>query len=231
MEIANAMKSNTNRTTSAFGILALLALTHHASAQDFFFPNDATINYVVPGTAFVGYADLTGLNTSTNGTSPTVSLVTGGDIQVNLGVTNSSIVNITGGSVGKNLSIGDESTVNLSGGNIGGSISTFQNSTLNLSGGSIASPNLLIKGHSSLHLFGIGLTDTLDGLSGPYTHYTLSGQLSDGSDVTGKNLYVATAMGASFTITNAAVPEPGSIALLVGLASVGASLLRRRRRM
>lgn len=36
--------------------------------------------------------------------------------------------------------------------------------------------------------------------------------------------------GGSFTLSAAAVPEPGSIALFVGLASVGASLLRKRRK-
>ena len=202
---------STLRFASAFAACAavsLATLTSAAHAQNNFFPTNATLDSSnkVTGDAFVGYD--AGF---VNATSPTVNLVSGGSVSGYLDADNSSIVNMSSGSVGSSLVAFDSSTINLSGGSVGNTLQAGNSGTINL--------------------FGTGQTTTLvNANNSGYSQYSLSGTLSDGTVLVNKTLYVQNGTGARFTLNNAAaVPEPGSVALLPGLTTVGANLLRKRR--
>ncbi len=135
-----------------FSAFALLGLSHVARAQFTytFFPNDATINYVInTDNTIVGYASGTFFNFKGR-SSLTVSIVDGG-VNYHMYAYNSSTVNIKGGSTidvnatnrsRVNMSGGDvgilfasnSGTINFSGGKIGG-LTAYNQSTINVSGG------------------------------------------------------------------------------------------------
>ncbi len=192
--------------------MSLVTLAPAAHAQSNFFPNNTTLNASNPvtGDAIIGYANQTNNNNRTNPTSPTVNLVRGGSVSGLLIVNNSSTVNVSGGSVGNILS-------------------ALNNSVVNLSGGSIA--NFEANQSGTLNIFGMGLTTILvNSNNSGRSQYSPSGTLSDSTVLVNKTLYVQNGTGAKFTLNNTpgVVPEPGSVALLVGLTTVCAGLLRKR---
>jgi hypothetical protein len=92
----------------------------------------------------------------------------------------------------------------------------------------------LDAGH--IQLFGSGLGETLlnpevsyeiDGISGSFRQYALTGVLLDGTDISGASLFVQNGTGANFALINQ-VPEPGTFGL-VGLGVLGVLLAARRR--
>ncbi len=227
--------------------LLLMGLAQIVHAQTtYYFPNDTTIDYAVNGYVCVGYASPNDLHNKTNGTSPTVNLISGSSVHYSLDAYNNSTINISGGDVGGALGTADNSVINVSGGNVAGGAFTQNTSTINISGGNISDmyiysgSTINIKGgsigdflaaydNSTLNLFGTGLGDTLinsDVYDGYYSQYALFGVLSDGTNINGESLYIRNRDQVKINFINA-VPEPGSIALLVGLASVG--LLVRKR--
>lgn len=144
----------------------------------------------------------------------------------------SSTFNISGGIVRQGLLADGSGTVNMSGG-LAPFLSAFNSGTVNFSGGDIYA--LYAYNNSTVNIFGSNLTDTLinpdDGRS---SEYVLNGTLTDGTILNNKPLLVQNGSSAIVTfngniVINAA-PEPGSVALLVGLVTVGAGALRRRRR-
>ncbi len=262
--------------------LCLFGPAHAARAQEvasasqmIFLPNNAAIKFAVRNTAIIGYADKSDFDNKTRPTSPTVSLVDGGNISGFLNVYNKSRVTVSGGNIGGHsvggiefydygsgrldaydsssvtvsggtfeiLSASDHSTVTVKGGSIGvhqvsGAVYAYDHSTVTVSGGEMmeldaagystltvtggridnrqtafnkygpcltASDRSVVNlrgGHiagslkandsSTLNLYGTGLNKTVkdaNTLSG-YSLYTLSGKLSDGTDITGKLLYV-----------------------------------------
>ena len=84
----------------------------------------------------------------------------------------------------------------------------------------------------SLNFFGSNITATYYfSIYQDYTEYLLTGVLSDGSTLNGNRLIIPySPLGdyGKLTITN--IPEPGSVALLIGFTTVGAGVLRRKRR-
>lgn len=237
------------RNIIALGALSLVISGSTANAQTTYFPYNATINYAVPNPAVVGYANDNDYNNNLNGTSPTVNLVGGGSINGSMEADNSSILNIHGGSVSSTVIASNHSTINISDGSLGSYLRAYDNSVVNVSGGSIADAlsafdhstfnlrggtfgNVIFAAQSStVNFFGTGLSDTLvtDNYRG-FSQYSLSGSLLDGTDLTGKNLYVQNGTAAfAFNPGTSSVPEPGSGAFLVGLASVGVGFLGKRR--
>jgi len=120
--------------------------------------------------------------------------------------------------------------------------------TVNRTGGqdNAAVCNIIFPGHSmyalnggTINLFGTGLSDTLldpnfvdpnTGLSD--SEYLLSGNLLDGTSISGEYLYVQNDGVSSFALTNgpATVPEPSSLALLPTALAVGGIWALQRRR-
>ena len=150
----------------------LLCLTCSAQAQDVFLPNNTLINYTIPNTVLivnVGYANQTDLNNQANRTSPTIDLVSGGNVGF-LRAYNSSIFNVSGGNI-QFLQVRNNTTANVTGGNIGTDlfvldsstafitggaileVGALNNSTTNLSGGSIGD-DLLASGSSVVNISG-----------------------------------------------------------------------------
>ena len=208
------------RYTALPSALLLFSLTRPACAQNgdataVYFPKSATINTVVRGTARIGYATLDDFHNLTNPTSPTVRLVAGGKLLRQMTVRNHSVVLMSGGSVAESVVSVDTSAITISGGSIGKDILAFDNSTINVRGGS-AGGSYQARFSGTINLYGTGLkaarirTDAaLQGSSGPigpYTLYTLSGRLSDGTGVNGKALYIEEKGGAKFALHNAPAP-------------------------
>ena len=173
--------------------------------------------------------------------------ISGGNV-TNLYAYNSGTVSVSGGNVYGNLGALDSSAINMSGGNVaylyasynstanvyGGSIdflTAYGSGSVNFSGGNIGS---LIDAHdnSTINIYGINLTDTPFeqgiGLYGPYTLYYINGLLADGTIL--NNMELDLYGNAKFNLIHAsAAPEPGGVALFVGVVTAGAEMLRRRR--
>lgn len=167
----------------------------------------------------------------------------GGSIGGVLTAFNNSAISINGGSVGQIISSVDNSTLDMAGGNVGSSVQVNDSCVFNLRGGSIGAGNLsdgiYIFASGTVNIFGAGLTDTLISSNNPpyyssFSHYTLSGTLSDGTDLAGTNLYIANGGGGRVIfngrIAITSVPEPGSVPLFVGMGAIGVSILRKRRK-
>jgi hypothetical protein len=259
-------------------VLTLLMAAPAAHAQDLFLPNDTTLDatnpVAPPFSAIVGYASFDDLINGVNPTSPTISIVTGANVNA-LEVHNSSIINMSDGSVGSGDFLGkllsdDTSTINIRGGNVlfdvdvqsastvnfsGGTVAddivSHDNTTVNMSGGFV-SQDLLINGSSTfnlsggtvgdqvfvqdsslLNVFGTGLSSALldPNFEGFYSEYALSGSLVDNTVLANRIIFVQNGSGARFTLNNSsAVPEPGTLALLMGTVCGGGGLLLRRKR-
>ena len=153
-----------SRVFLAFSAFALLGISNTATAQFTFtyFPDDTTINYGIgANNAIVGYANYSNFSSRINGTSPTISLVSGGSIGYSMLAFNNSTINVSNGAIINNgLGASDSSTVNVSGGSIGRSISAFNNSTLNISGG-IDGEDLYAQGNSAVTVNGGGFKGSL----------------------------------------------------------------------
>lgn len=213
------------------GLIAavLLSGVHQtARAQDAYFGSDGTIDYAVNGDTYVGYASQSDRDNGINPTSPTVALVSGGNLGGLLLVQNSSTVDMSGGVIGDILEAADSSTTNISGGRIVGFLTVGNSAVVNISGGSI-SGSIAARGSSAINFFGTGLSDSLTNADYfGFSEYTLSGRLRDGTQMSGRIFYIQND-GAQFTLNNSPVPEPGSIALLVGMAGAMVLLVRKRK--
>ncbi len=185
-----------------------------------------------------------------NRITPTVNLVSGGSIGNHLYTTNSSTLNVSGGSIGYNLVAYSSSTVNfsggsttyelaaldsskvsMSGGNVGSFLGAYSNSTISVSGGTFGQyygVNFYDSTAGSFTLIGNNLTAANLGVGNIFggTNYALSGTLKNGTNLSGYVLNLAN--GSTFTLQP--VPEPGSVALLIGLGVTGAGWVARRRR-
>lgn len=144
---------------------------------------------------------------------------------------NTSSITFRGGS-SNNLTAFNISAINVQGGSVN-YVQIFDNSLMNITGGVINS--FLAYQNSTLNLYGAGMSATLinaqSNVGGIITsQYVLSGTLSDGSDLTGKQLFIQNNTSPRVFLHNAAVPEPGSLALLFGMGTVGVCVLRKRRR-
>lgn len=173
--------------------------------EEIFFPSDTTINYAVPGNATVGYANGDDAFHKT-GTSPTVNLIEGSDIDF-LSLENASTLNISGGTADF-VSAYNTSTVNISGGMVT-YVSANDNSTLNITGGTIefilmeGSPvinlfggnilyHLSSKDNATLNIYGTGWIQTLvkPDYLGDASLYELFGTLADGTVLSSKSLTI-----------------------------------------
>ena len=158
----------------------------------------------------------------------TTANISGGSI-FTLYTYNRATVNISGGAISGGLNAANNSTVNVSGGAIVDGLSGLDSSIVNIRGGNFSN-GLFVLDNSTFNFFGAGLTAPLtDANFGPYSAYALSGTLTDGT-VINQQLLVQNGTAARFFLNPSAVPEPGSIALLVSMTAVGAGVLRRKRR-
>ncbi len=178
----------------------------------------------------VGSNDFLGLILSADTSTIDIS---GGNVVYNLDVQGSSTVNFSGGTVGNDIVSHDTTTVNMSGGTVNHDLLINANSTFNLSGGKILT-DIFVQDSSLLNVFGSGLSSVLDdpNFEGFYSEYTLSGHLKDNTNLAGRIIFVQNGSGARFTLNNSAsaVPEPGSVALIMGFSVCGAGVLLRRRK-
>ena len=198
------------RNAVALGTFALLSGGNAAHAITFvnYYASNATLNTATNGAGVVGYGNAADLLTFKNGVSPTLNVAPSGSLSGPLSAYNNSVINMSGGSVG--------------------SIAAYNNSVVNISGGNVGL-SLTVSDNSALNLFGSGLTAKLIANLAGTAGYQVSGTLADGAVLKNETLLVK-GTGASFALKNAAAtPEPGSMALVFGMASVGVSVLRRRR--
>ena len=237
------------KNTLALGIFALLGAKNAANAQYTFFTTDTTVSDAVSiHYAIVGYASGT-FNNFQAPASPTINFVNSGSVISSLYAYNSSAVNITDGNA-PYLAAYDRSIVNFSGG-VGGYITAFNsslvyvrggrldhnliatnNSVINLSGGNVNGV-LSVEGNGAMNIMGSNLAALLvnPNFGSNASLYTLSGVLADGTPLNNKTLDVINGTGASFRLFNtAAVPEPSSLTLFVGLITFSAGVLRKRRK-
>jgi hypothetical protein len=228
----------------SFAAPGLVTLAPSAGAQANYYPNDATVSTQIGGFARVGYANDSDYASRTNVTSPTVNIVSGGGFTGSLNTFGGSITNFSGTVPAAQLT--DTSTLNVSGGVINGVVVALLNNTVNITGGRVGQltlrnqsrgnvsggtigTTLRVVNSSVLNFFGTGLGETLvnPDASG-YSQYTLSGLLADGTSIAGRTLYVQNGTGTA-TFTEVSTPEPGSVALFVGMGLSGGVFLRRRR--
>lgn len=164
---------------------------------------------------------------------PTIlNVVTGGLINYNLFVYNSSQANISGGSIGNYLYAGDSSQINISGGSIGNYLDVRDSSQVNISSGSIGrdlgalqNSRVRISGGSiGRYLYAWDRSQiTIDGSGFNYPYGTLTGSgLLTGTLASGDliNNYFYTYDAARIVL----VPEPATL-LLLGL---GVVMVRRK---
>lgn len=124
--------------------------------------------------------------------------------------------------------------VNVTGGSITGEANALNAGVLNLYGGLFGGDLRAAEG-GTINIYGSGLVASLlnPNYTNGYSLYSLSGTLEDGTVLTNKNLRIrndgVTYGHSSFHLVNA-VPEPSSLALLLGLGASGVSLLRSRRK-
>lgn len=128
-------------STLAF-LVAMVLATGRADAQDAFFPVDTTLDAGNPvvDNAYVGYASFDDYLSQVNGTSPTLTMISGASIGFNMQIFNRSVLNVTGGVIGStfgSMLAYDHSTVNMSGGLIGLDVNTQGTSSFKLSGGTV----------------------------------------------------------------------------------------------
>lgn len=227
-------------TLGAAFVLAAFAPTAHAQ-DNFYTTGTSTIDaaHSVVGNVIAG-AD-SGFNTIDplgNPYNPTVNVVAGGTITGNVTAFNSTHINISGGFIGGFIQSLHTSTILITGGVIGGQVHANNQSTFTISGGSFAkgtAPTFYDFSPGALILIGNDLaainprTITF-GRGEKALDFDLTGTLLDGTSLDGS--VIETSLTPAFILRNApaSVPEPGGIALFVGLASVGTALLRRRRR-
>ncbi len=152
-------------------------------------------------------------------------------------------INVSGGTVGALVANGSTDylgnslgscIVNVTGGNITGEVDAFNQGILNIYGGLFAGGLRAAEG-GTINIYGSGLVASLinpNYING-YSLYSLAGTLEDGTALNVNNFRVrndgVTYGHSSFHLINA-VPEPGNIALLVGLGMSGMGLLRLRRK-
>ncbi len=206
----STLNYSTLLTRLALGTLTLAALpvAGLAAVPTLYYPVNATINTDISGTALTGFASAYDLLKGAPATSPTVTLAKGAKV-VSLNTWNASVVNITGGVV----------TVN---------IAAIQNSVVNITGGTPA-PLITASNNSVINFYGTGLSSSLLTTLPTSSVYALSGALADGSSLKGVTLTLFGSK-SSFAFKPSSVPEPGSVALLVGMGVSGLALVKRRRK-
>ena len=154
--------------------------------------------------------------------------IRGGVINTKL-VANSSSDSLTGEVLGSCI-------VDVTGGNIIGELDAYNSGILNLYGGQLGG-DLYAAFGGTINVFGSGLSASLldAHYHNAYSLYSLSGTLADGGVLNNKNLYImndgVTYGHSSFSLVPTAVPEPGSVALLLmSTSAVSLFILRRRRK-
>jgi hypothetical protein len=164
-----------------------------------------------------------------------VTNISGGSIE-NLYPFNNSTVNINGG-VFNYLLASDSSTVNINSGIVNNTLYNNNAATLNLSGGTVG--DLYLYDSSVYNIYGPNLTSTLIGTNVSaggalntgdlFSQYTLDGTLADGTDITGKSLFVVNGSTGSFNLlSSVTAPEPSTIALCI-MGGMGFITTKRRK--
>ena len=238
-----------SRGAGCVALLLALAASPAAHAQTYF-SSDATINTTTPGDVVIGYNN--GSATAT-ASSPTVTLTSPGSIghdvyvyngsafnmNANVGgklsALNTSTVNINSGTLAYALFADNNSTVNINGGMFNNSLEAFNSGIINVNGGTFS--NLFAYDSSIINLYGNVTAMLTNANANGFSQYTLSGSFSNNAIAANTTLNVFNNGNARFNITNVnalggvgAVPEPGSVALLVGLGVTGAGFAAKRRR-
>jgi hypothetical protein len=163
--------------------------------------------------------------------------INGGVIGDRLSTSFNGLINMSGGTVGDDFHAGNLSKVNITGGSIGSGFRADYGSTVNITGGGFG-PVFTAQMQSEINLFVLELL--LDGtpvdldLNVPFTIAQRDGALltailADGSSfelaLNQNNLLGQDWIDTNATLTATLVPEPASLAMLVG----GALIVHRRR--
>ena len=158
----------------------------------------------------------------------------GGTITNRLQGNDTTLINVYGGTVNGSVLAYNNGQVNIYGGTINGGLETQNQSDVTIYGGTFGLYSgynfvLYTNGVGNLTLVGYNLrADNLGTDPSGGTDYALSGTLQDGTDLAGYTLQDNTG-GGHFTLQAAPVPEPGRVAMCVGLVTVGAGFVRKRR--
>ena len=180
--------------------------------------------------------------------------VSGGSIGFDLLARGSGTFTISGGAFSGDVNALDSSTITVSGGSFGGTLYAFDTTLVTVSGGSFSSfldddfsstvtvsggtygqyqgVNFLDDSYGIFTLVGNNLTATIISPNFTYAHtqYALTGTLQSGTNLSGYVLSVHNGSTFILQTTNTTVPEPGSLALLMGMTLTGSMWVRRRRR-
>jgi hypothetical protein len=232
-------------------LMSTLALPACAQFETFFDTDGETIG-VVENLAAVGFNTLDPITVFANsGTNVGNSLLvrnnstlrmSGGTVGESVVSFNNSVIHLTGGDIGKHIEADPGGTVHVYGGNvvedaiafgtlniyggaIGEDLTVHAGGVANLYGGQIANV-LFPQGTGVINVFGTDLLLTeVRQLPLGGREFLLTGTLRDGTSLNNTVLFFR---GGQVVLNS--VPEPGSVALLCGMGTVGGGLLFRRRR-
>jgi hypothetical protein len=234
-------------------VLLIAGMSLPASAQfDTYFDTDGETIGVVENLAAVGFNTLDPITVfANNGTHVGDSLLvrnnstlrrSGGSVGGSVVSFNNSVIHLADGTIGNDIEADAGSVLHFYGGNVADDAIAF--GTLNIYGGSIGQ-DLEVRGGGVANLYGGQIADVLfpqgEGvinifgsdllltevrlLPGGGREFLLTGTLRDGTSLNNTVLFFR---GGQLVLNN--VPEPGSIALLGGICTVGAGVLLRSRR-
>ncbi len=240
-----------HRGACAAAVVLTLACANTARAQTTFYTSNSTITSPIVGNVVVGYD-----STFTAKSSPSVILDTRGSISHDVQVFNNSTfymnsdvggslsaydnatVTVAGGTLSYALFADNFSTVNINEGTLSNVVDAFNNSTVNVRGGNFQT--LVGFDNSVINIYGsvtATLTNPAFGYQGAYSQYTLAGSTSTSTLGPNTFLNIVNNSGATFHLLRGPsvaditpVPEPGSVALLLGLSVAGAGFAAKRRR-
>ena len=160
-----------------------------------------------------------------------VVTINGGSVSNGLNAQSNATVTINSGFLKNIVAIRGNSVLNFDGGSTDYELNLYDNSIANCRGGIFKSRLgvATVDNSSTFNIYGNGLSAHLTNpnFTG-YSQYTLIGHLLDGTDATGERVYVRNGTSAKLVVYSA-VPEPGSLALLFGMGTVGVGVLRKRR--
>ncbi len=207
-----------SRVAPAAALLAL-AVAPAAHAQTFF-GTTVTVTTAVTHDAAIGFSGKDANGNYTGPANNTVTLATGSSVDYFLNAYNASSLIMNAGNITGDVYAFDSSSLTFRGGTVSGNIFAYTNGTLDFDG----------------NLTPSSVTSIVPG----FRAVNVSGTLADGITTINKTVYLHNSSTARFNINGGStifgspsitpVPEPGSVALLLGLGVTGAGFAAKRRK-